>query len=262
MHILVTGAARGIGLAIAQACIEAGHRVTACDIDATELESRFQGKSNVAPLSLDVTDPGSWTSVIDTAWRSASIDVLINVAGVLRAGTTGELEATDVALQFNVNTLGVIYGTNACAKRMIERKQGHIINIGSTACLFATPGNAVYAASKHAVRAFSIAAAGDLRPLGIDVSLVGPTAVKTDMLELQRGDPRAALTFEGKRALTPDEVADVVVNSVMQDKPLETYLPGSDYWMGRLCTSFPEVFLKNVEKSRQKGIANFQSDEF
>ncbi|QKX17205.1 SDR family oxidoreductase [Microbulbifer sp. YPW1] len=262
MHFLVTGAARGIGAAICEAAQAAGHQVTACDIDSDALEARWQDAENVSIARLDVTDAQQWSAVAEARWQSAPVDVLVNVAGILRPAETGEMRASDIDLQFKVNTLGVIYGTNALAEKMIGRGSGHIINVGSTAGLFATPGNAVYAASKHAVRGFTIAAAGDLRPHGVNVSLVAPTAVQTEMLDQQRGDHRAALSFEGKRALTPQEVAQMIIGEVLEKKPLETYLPSSDHWTGRLCTAFPELFLKVAKKAREKGVKNFNSAAF
>lgn len=261
MHIMVTGAARGIGAAVVDACRGAGYRVTACDIDQAELEARYLDDPGVTPAGLDVSDAGAWEVTIDNTWQQAPVDVLINVAGVLRAGVTGELIPSEVALQINVNVLGVIYGMNAAARRMCAEGRGHIINVGSTSCLFAVPGNGVYAASKHAVRGFTIAAAGDLRPKGVAVSLVCPGAVKTEMLEQQRGDERAALSFESGRALDPREVAAAVVDTVIEEKPLELYLPKMDQWKGRLCTAFPELFLSSVAESRKRGIANFNSPD-
>ncbi|KAA1192510.1 SDR family oxidoreductase [Pseudohalioglobus sediminis] len=261
MHVLVTGAARGIGAAVVAACRAKQHRVTACDIDASALAGVYAEREGVDCVALDVADAGSWDSVLAEVWARQPVDALINVAGVLRAGVTGELDPADVALQLNVNVRGVIYGTDAAARLMRGRGSGHIVNIGSTSCLFAVPGNGVYSASKHAVRGFTIAAAGDLRSHGLNVSLVCPGAVKTDMLEQQRGDDRAALTFEGKRALDASEVADVIVDHVLVKKPLETYLPGGDQWKGKLCTVLPEVFLSSVEKSREKGIRNFKSPQ-
>ncbi len=262
MHIFITGAAGGIGAALVAACRREGHAVSACDIDSSALDTLYGEDPGVANLQLDVTDAQAWQQVFGEAWTSAPVDVLVNVAGVLRAGVTGELDSRDVALQLNVNLLGLIYGTNTAAQHMLERGDGHIINVGSTASVFATPGNGVYAASKHGVRGFTIAAAGDLRPQGIEVSLVCPTGVKTAMLEQQRGDVRSALTFAGARALTPEEVATAIVGDVMRDKPLELYLPRVDQWKGRLCTSFPEYFLSRVDDTRSLGIANFDSPDY
>lgn len=98
----------------------------------------------------------------ETQWRSLvrklegegqAIDVLANVAGVLRSGRTGNLKGEDVRLMLDVNVQGAILGANAIAAHMIAQGiKGHIINVGSIASLYATPGTTIYAASKFAVR--------------------------------------------------------------------------------------------------------------
>ena len=263
MHLLITGAAGGIGKQLVEKGLTLGHSITACDNAPIALSDDFKGMHRFTASQLDVRQIEQWQEVVDSAWSRSPIDCIINVAGVLRAGITGALKAQEVSLQFEVNALGVIYGTDTFARKAInEKAKGHIINIGSTAGLFATPGNAIYAATKHAVRGFSIAAAGDLRPQGIDVSLVAPTAVRTNMLEQQRGDQRAALTFSGTRALTTGEVVDKIFQDVIPNRPLETFIPTNEKWTGRLATCFPEAFLKQVEKSREKGVNNFNSKSF
>ncbi len=263
MHILITGAASGIGRQLAVKGLTLGHTITACDNAPIDMPSDLSSLPQLSTHQLDVRQVEQWREIIDNAWTRCPVDCIINVAGVLRAGVTGALQAKEVSQQFEVNTLGVIYGTDTFARKAIgEKAKGHIINIGSTAGLFATPGNSVYAATKHAIRGFSIAAAGDLRPHGIDVSLVAPTAVKTDMLEQQRGDQRAALTFSGQRALTTAEVVDKIYQEVIPNRTLETFIPNGEKWTAKFSTCFPELFLKQVEKSRQQGVKNFDSKSF
>jgi 3-oxoacyl-[acyl-carrier protein] reductase len=265
MRLFVTGAARGIGAAIVKRALTDGHEVVAADIDRVALENHYRIKgspSDAELVRLDVRDAGSWVEALDSAERKGPIDVLANVAGVLRPGRTGEIPPEDVDAQIDVNVKGVIHGTNEMAKRMRARRRGHIVNIGSTASLFATPGNTVYSASKHAVRGFSIAAAGDLRPYGIAVTLLGPTATRTDMLELQRGREESALTFSGARALHPDEVASAMFDDVLTKKPLELYLPRTDQWIGKLATALPRIFLRATGIAHKRGLRNFESYEF
>ncbi len=117
----------------------------------------------------------------------------------MRPGHTPELLDGDVELQIGVNLKGVIYGTREAARLMLRQpdlaRRGHIVNIASLAALAPIPGLTVYSATKYAVRAFSLAAAEELRPLGIAVTVVCPDAVKTPMLDLQVGYEEAALTF-------------------------------------------------------------------
>lgn len=263
MQILVTGAANGIGAAITAAAVRRGDTVIAADLNNAALIERWKDNSGVVCEALDVSSAEDWNTLVDRLNRAGRvIDVLINVAGVLRSGKTGELLPQDVHSMLDVNTKGVIFGTNAIARDMIRRRSGHIINVGSTASLFATPGTTVYAASKFAVRGFSIAAAGDLRPHGVAVTLFGPGPVKTHMLEQQRGDANASLTFSGKRALTPEEVADAVLGPVLKTRPLEYYLPGKDGILGKISNVLPRFFLSQIDSARKRGEKNFSSSAF
>ncbi|UJF25273.1 SDR family oxidoreductase [Suttonella sp. R2A3] len=259
MKILITGANRGIGASLVTLASEQGHEIIALGRDLTALKQQYANNPKVSCDQLDVCDTAQWRKVIE---RHTPFDVLINVAGVLFSGVTGELKVEEVSAMLDVNVKGTIFGTNAAAASMKQQESGHIINIGSTAALFPTPGTPVYAASKFAVRGFSLAAAGDLKPYGISVSLMNPCAVKTDMLEQQRGDKNAALTFSGKRALTSEEVAQAILGPVLHHKPLEYFLPKSDGWLGKLSNVWPRLFLQLAKKARTQGEKNFHSDKF
>lgn len=261
--ILITGAANGIGAAVTAQATQLGHRVVAADVDAAALAARWAGHPKVRCAALDVAQASSWAALLaELAQDGIAPDVLVNVAGVLRSGQTGELAERDIELTIDVNVKGVIHGANAVAAGMRQRGRGHIINVGSVASLYPTPGTTVYAASKFAVRGFSIAAAGDLAPFGVAVTLVGPGPVKTAMLELQRGDPDAALTFAGKRALTPQEVAAAILGPVLAKRPLEYYLPFKDEVVGKFCNVFPRFFLSQLARARKRGMSHFSHDNF
>ncbi|TVP55660.1 MAG: SDR family oxidoreductase [Halomonadaceae bacterium] len=264
MRLLITGAANGIGACIAQQAVTMGHSVIAADLDGAALEAQWADSPEVHCERLDVRSEQQWHALFDRLDSTQQVvDVLVNVAGVLRSGQTGELNGDNVRLMLEVNVQGVIFGANAAAAHMIRHgRKGHIINIGSVASLFATPGNTIYAASKFAVRGFSIAAAGDLRPHGIAVTLVGPGPVKTGMLEQQRGDDDAALTFAGGRALTPDEVARCVLGPVLKQRPLEIYLPRMDGIIGKIANAAPGLFLRVTRYAAARGRKHFQSDNF
>ena len=261
--IFITGAANGIGAAIADMAATKGHQVIAIDRDASALAARWESKPGVRCEPLDVTDAEGWAALV-AKLEAAGItpDVLINVAGVLRSGQTGELKQADIDLTFDVNVKGVIYGTNSVAAGMRKRQRGHIVNIGSVASLYATPGTTLYAASKFAVRGFSIAAAGDLRPHGVAVTLFGPGPVKTAMLEQQRGDDNAALTFSGARALTAEEVAAAILGPVLKKRPVEYFMPFKDEVLGKISNAFPRFFLSHLDKARERGRKHFSDDKF
>lgn len=263
MQLLITGAASGIGAATTALAVAQGHQVIAADLNATTLQERWREQPEVRCMVLDVSQQASWDALLNQLdAEQVTVDVLLNIAGVLRSGATGELSETDIALQLDVNVKGVMLGTNALATRMKARGAGHIINVGSVASLVAAPGITVYAASKFAVRGFSIAAAGDLRDHGVAVSLVGPGPVKTAMLDQQRDDPNAALTFSGGGALTAEQVAEAILGPVMKKKPLEYYLPRSDAWQAKLANIWPRFLLSQVRRARERGLKQFHDPNF
>ncbi len=264
MRLLVTGAANGIGASITELATQQGHEVIATDLDIRTLKQRWKNQPGVRCEALDVRSDAQWQSLCrKLEGEGLAIDVLANVAGVLRTGRTGDLKDDDVRLMLDVNVQGAILGANAIAAHMIAQGiKGHIINVGSLASLYATPGNTIYAASKFAVRGFSIAAAGDLRPHGIAVSLVGPGPVKTGMLEQQRGDDNAALTFAGQRALTTQEVAETLLGPVLAKRPLECFLPWREGIVGKVCNAMPGLFLRASQHAFNRGRKNFSSDNF
>ncbi len=261
--LMITGAADGMGAAVAKAALAQGHELILCDINAEALQQRWQAHVGVETAVLDVRDRKQWRALCARFSEAGRIpDVLINIAGILRSGAVAELASEDVELQLDVNVKGLIWGTDALGALMAERGSGHIINFGSIAALYATPGAAVYSASKFAVRAFSIAAAGDLAQHGVAVSMVGPGPVKTGMLERERGNKDAALIFSRNRALEAEEVAAAVLGPVLTKRPLEYYLPKKEGWLGKLALIFPSLLLRQVESLRTKGLRNFDSNAF
>jgi 3-oxoacyl-[acyl-carrier protein] reductase len=257
-RFFLTGCASGIGRHLADVLIAQGHTVFATDLDepamrahADELGRRAasgeQGaegwpEHRVYIRHLDVRDDVAWARVFAEAVRiMGAVDVLINVAGYLLPGFVGDFDASAVHRHLDVNTKGVIFGTHTAARHMLERRQGHIVNIASLAALAPVPGISLYSASKYAVRAFSLAAAQELQPRGVDVTVVCPDAVQTPMLDLQIGYREAAISFSGARFLTVHEVVDAIVHRVLPRRPLELHLPRSRALLARLADLFPRT---------------------
>jgi 3-oxoacyl-[acyl-carrier protein] reductase len=209
MNIVVTGAASGIGCRLATLLVQAGHSVAASDIDYARLQAsaeKFAWPSDALLFAHDVTSPQSWSDLLTAVvGRWKALEALINVAGVLRVEALGELNPQSIALQVDVNVKGVMLGTQSAAKVMLGQGRGRIINIASMAALAPIPGISVYSATKFAVRGFSLAAAQELEPRGVQVSVVCPDAVDTPMVDYQLDHAGAALTFSGSRMLTADE---------------------------------------------------------
>lgn len=213
--IAITGAARGIGFATAQALLARGARVVIGDRDVALGDSAVARLSNQGPVSgypLDVTDPESFAAFLDKARADGGgrIDVLINNAGVMPVGPF--LDQTDAAIRsaIEVNFYGVLNGCRLVLPEMVARRSGHVVNIASLAGMLAVPGQAVYAGTKFAVVGLSTALSDEFAPQGVHVSCVLPTFTNTDLIS---GTATAGLT----KPVQPEDIAAAVVRTL--DKP-------------------------------------------
>lgn len=273
---LVTGAGSGIGRALTTALAAHGAKGLAADVDAAALERAAAEEGwpeVVVRRQLDVASAESWRqAMVICEERFGRLDLCCNVAGVLRPGHTPELRDADVELQIDVNFKGVVFGTREAARLMLRKPpggaepaskkpgwRGQVVNIASLAALAPIPGLTIYSATKYAVRAFSLAAAEELRPEGIAVSVVCPDAVKTPMLDLQVGYDEAALTFTAPRFLDKAEVVELILGKVLVEKPLLVSLPKRRAFLARIADLFPSLarpiagFLQNQGRKVQAG---------
>lgn len=254
---LVTGAASGIGAKLARELLARGEQVCAADIQAAAMEPlrALAGADRLQIATLDVRDAAAWEQLVaDVVARWGRLDVLMNVAGVIRPGYVHEFPAADVHLQLDVNAKGVIFGTQAAAKRMIAQQQGHIINIASLAGIAPVPGLALYSASKFAVRGFTLAAAMELHDQGVKVTVICPDAVQTPMLDQQIDREEAAMTFSGNaKALTVDDIARAVFEQALPKAPLEITLPATRGGMAKFGSAFPGSSLMLFNWLRARG---------
>ncbi|MGJ8670370.1 MAG: SDR family oxidoreductase [Oceanococcus sp.] len=265
-NFIVTGAASGIGRHLVERLLDQGERVFAVDVQSDalrQLSEEMQERGHADKLRtqlLDVRDAQGWDEVIENlvdAW--GRLDVLLNVAGVLRPGYSWEINSEDVDFHLDINTKGVILGTSAAAKRMKQQGAGHIVNIASLAGVSPVPGLSLYSASKFAVRGFSLSAAVELREHGVYVSTVCPDAVETPMLDLQQNYKQAAMTFSGSKALTVEDISDAVINKVLGKAPLEILLPRSRGFLAKMSSLYP-LFLLALHKALvRKGIKQQQA---
>jgi len=257
--VLITGAASGIGAHLTKALIARGFRTAAADIDQAGLEATLGSTppDTAFGLPLDVRKPEAWQAAVDQiVERWGSIDVLLNVSGVLRPGFVHESKAEDVDFQIDVNTKGTIYGCQIVVRQMVAQGAGHLINMASLAGVSPVPGLNLYCASKYAVRGFSLSIAQELAPHGVAVSVVCPDAVQTPMLDAQVDHEEAALTFSGKSSpLTVDDIAAVVLDRVLVDKPMEVAVPFSRGVLARAANLFPGAAGKLVPLLKKKGMA-------
>ncbi len=229
----ITGAARGIGRATAEAFLRQGMRVAIGDVDvaAAEQTAAELGPSAVA-IALDVTDRASFAAFLDaTEAQLGPLDVLVNNAGIMPLGRFIDEDDLTATRMIDINLHGVILGMKLALARMIPRNRGHIVNIASQAGKFGAPGGATYSATKHAVVGLSEAVRGELRLMdaAIDLSYVMPFVVNTEL-----GDGLAAA--RGLKVLQPTEVADAIVDA-LQHRVVEVWVPKSTkatYTLGTL----------------------------
>jgi len=219
----ITGGARGIGRATAEAFLRQGMRVAIGDVDeqaARETASQL-GPQAVA-LPLDVTDRASFDAFLDGAEQQLGpLDVLVNNAGIMQVGPFIDEDDLTARRMIDINLHGVILGTKLALARMVPRNSGHIVNISSQAGKYGSPGGATYSATKHAVVGLTEAVRGELRLMGahVDVSYVMPYVVNTE-LGSGLGEAR------GLSSLEPAEVADAIVDA-LQHGIVDVWVPKS-----------------------------------
>jgi 3-oxoacyl-[acyl-carrier protein] reductase len=177
---------------------------------------------------------------------------MMNVAGVLRSGYCWESTAADIDFHLDINAKGAMLGTQAAARVMVSQGHGHIINIASLAGLAPVPGLSLYSASKFALRGYSLAAAMELREKNVKLTVVCPDAVQTPMLDIQKDDAHAELTFSGKRSLSAQEVADAVI-AALDTAPMEIALPPLRGVISKLASFFPAAASGTLERLRKQG---------
>lgn len=228
---LVTGASSGIGLATAQALVNAGYRVFGTS------RKPVASSPGVTMLICDVTDEASVRALIEEIVRQADrIDLVVNNAGIGLRGGAEESSIGQLQRLFDVNVFGVARVVNAVLPIMRKQKSGRIINMSSILGLIPSPFNAFYAATKHAIEGYSESLDHEVRALGIRVLLVEPGLTRTSFEEnLTRADqPLPAYAAERARSENlmrkwvdagdpPQVVADTVVKAATAPKPKLRY---------------------------------------
>ncbi len=210
---LVTGASRGIGLAIARLLGKMGANVSICARDTQRLEeaANILKKDGISALGVhaDVTRAADIELLVQKTQTSLGpIEILVNNAGTGYFGPLHEASETDWDTVLDTNSKGVFLLTKAVAPGMIERRSGHIINIASLAGKNAFAGGSIYCASKWGLLGFTYCAAEDLRAYGIRVSAICPGSVVTEFGQPSRKDT--------SKMLKPEDVAHAVEMLVTQ----------------------------------------------
>ena len=224
--VAITGAARGIGEAIARELAGRGFSLLLGDLDPSvvELAGSLGGLGGV----LDVTSTTSYDAWLALVPR---VDVLVNNAGVMWVGPF-DAEAPSVAQrQLDVNFFGVVRGTLAVLPQMRQRRSGLVVTVASLASYVTPAGESTYAASKHAVHGWMKGVRQELRGSGVAVALVMPAVVETELA--------VGTSSGGGPRLTPAQVADAVAG-VIEKPRFETFVPGYAGVLVRVLALLPQ----------------------
>jgi NADP-dependent 3-hydroxy acid dehydrogenase YdfG len=220
---LVTGATSGFGEAIARRLAAEGSSLAITGRREDRLEKvadeiRREHRVPVATLAFDVRDRAATEQALSQAdGLLAKVDLLVNNAGLALALETVQAgDPADWDQMIDTNVKGLLYMTRAVLPGMVERRRGHVVNIGSVAGHIVYAGGAVYAATKFAVRAISDALRYDVLGTGVRVTNVEPGLAETEfsLVRFQGDRERAAAVYKGVEPLRAEDIADAVLWAV------------------------------------------------
>ncbi|MBA4419570.1 MAG: short-chain dehydrogenase [Anaerolinea sp.] len=245
-HVFITGGSSGIGLALANLLASQGadiaimaRRNHQLHLAADEIRSHFVNPAQQLRLVAgDVSDLEKvMPALAKYEQEHGTPDFLINSAGITYPGKFSTLAPEIFRDLVNINYLGTVYVTRAFVNGMLKRGSGWIVNISSMAGFIGTYGYSGYGASKYAVRGFSDVLRAELKPRGVQVSVVFPPDTLTPQLAFEK-DLKPAITKEladNAGVLTAEKVASVIVKDMRKGR--YTILPGFQSWFYYTLTS-------------------------
>lgn len=219
--VIVTGAARGIGAAVATRFAEEGAAVVVADVNqetATKMAfSLLAAGGRAVAIPVDMGDVASVRTMVAEAveWGAGRLDVLVNNAGIALARSILDATETDWDRQVDINLKGLYFALQAAARVMVQAGHGKIVNISSTSGFVSssTP-EAIYDLTKGGVRQLTVSAAVELGPLGVNVNAVAPGTVATELtrsvLDTQQKWDRAQASIPCGRLGEPADIAAAV----------------------------------------------------
>lgn len=254
--VFITGAASGIGRALASALTKRGAVVLLADIDADLLERTawsLGGEANdVHAFPLDVRKSSNWEHVAAEVYqRFDHVDYFFNNAGIAVAGLVRDTPLEDWERLFEVNVLGVVRGVDAFYPRMRDQGHGHIVNTASISGLVPTSLMAAYSASKHAVVAFSETLRAEAESDGIHVSVICPGIIDTPMAhttELRGGDGEGVLAKLPSPPFPVEEAVTQILAGVAKRRGI-IVIPKEASALWRAYRSSPEAMLRVNQKT-------------
>jgi NAD(P)-dependent dehydrogenase (short-subunit alcohol dehydrogenase family) len=239
----LTGAGRGLGRAIAEAVLYAGHQLVATARDPRSLDDLVAAHPDqVLPVALDVTDAAAAQAAVAAGReRFGRIDVVVNNAGYADLAAVEDVDPAAFRAQIETNLFGVVNVTKAALPLLREQGGGHVIQVSSIGGRLATPGLAAYQSAKWAVGGFSSVLAAEVAPLGIKVTVLEPGGMQTDWAGASMSVPPISPPYEptvGRAAAMhnaetlalgdPAKVARVVLEVAAMDAPPLRLILGSE----------------------------------
>jgi short-subunit dehydrogenase len=217
-RVLVTGASTGIGRVTAALLARQGARVSAAARDEQRLKTLAAEHPEIVPVPADVSDDADRAALVA---QCEPVDVLVNNAGLGWKGLVEDMPPAKVRELFEVNVLALIDLTQRVLPGMLDRRRGHIVNVGSIAGYVASPSETVYCATKFAVQGFTDGLRREVVRRGVDVTLIAPGPIKTEfMARIRTGQP-AEEPGALDSGLAPDAVARAIVRALTR-----THVPG------------------------------------
>ena len=241
---LITGSSRGLGRALAEAALAAGHRVIATARDPRALADLVDRYGDaVRPIALDVTDPEAAARAVALAVEAfGGLDVVVNNAGYGDIGSVEDTSLEDFRKQIEANLFGTIIVTKAAIPLLREQGAGRFLQLSSVGGRRGAPGRAAYSAAKWAVEGFSEVLAQEMALVGVKVTIVEPGGFRTDFAgastRLDPGRPeydavvgaaaRMQARYDGKQPGDPRRAAQVLLQVAAMDEPPLRLPLGSD----------------------------------
>jgi NADP-dependent 3-hydroxy acid dehydrogenase YdfG len=242
--ILLTGASSGIGAATARELAHRGHRLVLAArrfADLGQLAGAItRGGGQALPVPVDLREEAQIGRLVRlTLEHFGQLDVLINNAGVAVTHRAGSPEDAQIELVLGTNLVAPIRLTRAVLPHMLARGAGQIINLGSVAGHISAPGQALYNASKHGLRAWNDTLRRELQGTGVSVSLVSPGFIRTDMTSALRGVPMPG----------PESVARVIARLIERPRR-EVVTPAGYHLLIGLTQNWPGLTDRVLRRRR------------
>ena len=219
--VAITGGARGLGLATAQALAARGCRLAIGDLDGDLARAEASALTPPGPhhgAAVDVTDATSFGAWLDEVERTLGpLDVLVNNAGIMPIGPFAHEDPAVTRKQVEINVLGVMTGTRLALDRMLPRRSGHIVNLSSAAGKVGLTNEATYCATKHAVAGLGDALNFELHGSGVNVTTVMPNLANTQLAAGMHAG-------RGMKLVEPRDVAEAIVGALERPRA-EVFVP-------------------------------------